>query len=117
MSSVPVPFRRPDCYGLVPGDPQDEIERNTGSAPLYFVDDDECDWPALLEIPLVCSDLEPWVFELLKEAVERKRTQARARHVELYGSDRRDFQRFLDRVGAVPAVSGSPLDFGGPAKS
>ena len=95
------PYMRPDCYGLTLGASADKIAEGTEAAPVYLLHDHECDWASLLEIVLVCSDLEPWLHNIITGWQQRKQREMRERFVSLYGSESADFQRFLAKLVSV----------------
>lgn len=110
-SQVALPFRRPDCYGFSVGAPFVPIQRDVASAPVYVARDDECYWPALLDIPLACDALEPWLTNLLRQHREEQLFAAHRRDMAWYGSEVGEFQRFLKAARALPG--GKPGEPGG----
>ena len=90
-----VPFRAPDAYGFTAEEPDAAVARDARDAPVYWLQDDECDWASWLQVPLACDDLEPWLYEVIRTALEEQRIVTAIRWRERFGSDRREFLRFL----------------------
>lgn len=101
-SRRPVPHRDPDGYGLTADNPADQMRKLTSDAPIHLVSDEECDWPALLDIVLACGGIEPWQTAVVREWIERKSAERRQRYVRRYGNDLREFERFMGQVRGSP---------------
>lgn len=73
-----------------------------GAEPVYFVDSRECAWDVLLDIPLQCDRLEPWLHTIVTDWRERKRAERARFNEEWYGQDEYDFRTFLQRLTRDP---------------
>ncbi|MBC8752269.1 MULTISPECIES: hypothetical protein [Paraburkholderia] len=114
-ASTALPFRAPDGWGLTLEPPGPELAGEIGAAPVYLLDEAEADWPALLDILLVCDDLDPWLRSIVVQRHESERQARETRYAERYGvGESAAFERFLLRTvaGATDALSGehTPAD-------
>ncbi|MFM0321098.1 hypothetical protein [Caballeronia glebae] len=93
------PFRLPDGWGVTLEPPDQTIAEALGDAAVYVLDENEADWPALLDILLVCANLEPWLRSIVKGLHQRKRQEAKRRYAALYGpNDTIAFEVFMHRI-------------------
>ncbi|WP_429346214.1 hypothetical protein [Paraburkholderia sp. Clong3] len=104
-----LPFRTPNGWGLTLEPPGPELTDEIGLAPVYLLDEAEADWPALLDILLVCDDLEPWLRSIIVRRYESERRARKTRYAGCYGvGESAAFERFLLRTvaGATDTLSG-----------
>ncbi|MFL9966143.1 hypothetical protein PQR02_35075 [Paraburkholderia sediminicola] len=107
-----LPFRMPDGWGLALERPGPELADEIGAAPVYLLDEAETDWPALLDILLVCDDLEPWLRSIIVRHHESERRALKRRYTQRYGvGESAGFERFLLRTvaGATDAKRAEPM--------
>ena len=82
-----IPYRDPDCIGYSIGDPFDQILENVQNEPLFLLNDDECNWPALLELTLAVDDLEEWIEIMVRKLLVEKKQLVMARWQRKFGND------------------------------
>jgi len=82
-----VPYRDPDCVGYAVGDPFDQINDTIGKEPMYVLQEDECHWPALLELTLTVDDLEDWIAGLVRKLLEEKKRNVHDRWRHKYADE------------------------------
>jgi hypothetical protein len=101
-ASTALPFRAPDGWGLTLEPPGPELADEIGAAPVYLLDAGEADWPALLDILLVCDDLEPWLRAIVVQRHDSERQARKTRYAQRYGvGESAAFERFLLRTVVV----------------
>lgn len=83
-SNKAMPYRDPDCIGYAVGDPFDQIQEAIQKEPLYLLQEEECYWPAMLELTLMVDNLEDWVAELVCELQREKRRDVHERWLRRY---------------------------------
>lgn len=84
-----MPYRDPDCICYSIGDPFDQIMASINNAPLYLLKDDECDWPALLELTLAVDELEEWIEILVRKLLAEKKQIVMERWHQKFGNQAR----------------------------
>ncbi|KAA1015863.1 hypothetical protein FVF58_00470 [Paraburkholderia panacisoli] len=99
-----LPFRLPDGWGLALEETDAALIDEIGTAPVYLLDEDEADWPALMDILLVSSDAAPWLRPIIEELHRVKRQALKQRYIALYGaSESIAFERFM-QMTVAPAT-------------
>lgn len=81
-----LPFALPDGFAVESLSPLDEIFADIGQDRIYFLAEDEADWPMLLEILLACDNHPPWLGKIIRELQETKRNEQRQALINHYGA-------------------------------
>jgi hypothetical protein len=112
-------FRAPDGWGLTVEPPGPGLADEIGAVPDYLLDEAEADWPALLDILLVCVDLEPWPRAIVVQRHASERQARKIRNAQCYGvGESAAFERLLrgtvagamDDHVAAPDMKGATFD-------
>jgi hypothetical protein len=108
-----LPFAWPDSWCFTRS-PFDEIRKDVGDGRVYFLRDEETDWPILLDILLTCDAAPPWLRKLIEDHHRTKQQELRRRFIGLYGdTPANEFMARVKRIIELEALRQTG-DFGKP---